>query len=624
MLKRCTFLILVFSLILLSCKDINYNDSYTVSVDSNIIGGTVSIASTQNTFRVGQPVMLSVEPKIGFALVDNSLSYYIGDIKYSLTKSSFYMPAANITLSADFVLLDSNVELRVKQTNVIFTQKISLETPRVYVEGFESTQYNLVWESNNQNVRVSQEGVIETSLLNEYIENVKITVTVFGSAISKVISVTHVPQSTFELADNGGTIIMLQGELTEDKKLYIPEAINDVKVIKIAERAFWYFGNTSGSAGKDRYENHPNAKEQLKSITQIHISGGIQGIGGAAFRDLPNVQFVMVFPLTPPRGFNTVEALPTNVFQNTGYTTSRSPRVFFKPEFFVPLESLELYKAITGWSEYASSMRTGMEKAVYTAEFTIAGADANPAFVIPNTLVTLQPKKLSTQGVQLKLPITLMNKETSQVFSQVASFSFIMPDFDISIFVDEKTAETEVLLFHQNGIGKDAVWAKYGEVIGSAFTKDDGTSVEAFNQKPRKQGYNFQGYFDDKLIGNKYFDHDMKGKEWDKNDYTITLYARWEAKTTKLTFNGNAADAENGPKGEYTATYDGDFPRINTPPHTRSGYIFDGYWTGSDPNARGRQIYHSDSVALKPFFAKWDLEDENIVLYAHWKQDQTK
>ncbi|HHV98444.1 MAG TPA: hypothetical protein GXX36_02525 [Clostridiaceae bacterium] len=73
---------------------------YTVSVDDMIIGGTI-IASL-NTAAAGETITLTIIPDAGKQLKAGSLKYNDGVVDHEISGTSFTMPAANVTVTAEF------------------------------------------------------------------------------------------------------------------------------------------------------------------------------------------------------------------------------------------------------------------------------------------------------------------------------------------------------------------------------------------------------------------------------------------------------------------------------------------------------------------------------------------
>lgn len=90
---------------------------------------------------------------------------------------------------------------------------------------------------------------------------------------------------------------------------------------------------------------------------------------------------------------------------------------------------------------------------------------------------------------------------------------------------------------------------------------------------------------------------------------TKELYAVWQANQYTLNFHAN------GGKGatSTTVTYDSPIQATGVTAPTRTGYVFDGYWTTST----GGTCYFDKDMKVVPQDKKWDI-DAHTTLYAHW------
>ena len=157
-------------------------------------------------------------------------------------------------------------------------------------------------------------------------------------------------------------------------------------------------------------------------------------------------------------------------------------------------------------------------------------------------------------------------------------------------------ANTYTVTLDKNGGtgGTDSVTATYDAAMPSATM-------------PTRTGYTFEGYYDAKTGGTKYYNADgTSAKKWNKTSNT-TLYARWTAKTYTVTLNKNGG---LGGTDSVTATYDAAMPSATMP--TRSTYTFEGYYDTSEATG-GTKYYNSDGSSAR----KWD-KTSNTTLYARW------
>ena len=153
------------------------------------------------------------------------------------------------------------------------------------------------------------------------------------------------------------------------------------------------------------------------------------------------------------------------------------------------------------------------------------------------------------------------------------------------------------------------------------FGKNGGTggsdSVSAVNGQampaataPTLSGWTFGGYWDTLALdekgnpkGKQYYDANMKSvRNWDKAS-TATLWAKW---TNKVTLGKNGG---TGGDSYVTCTRGQPMPKRTMP--TKTGYVFDGYWTTT--GAGGVKYYNADGTSAHA----WD-KSGNVTLWAKW------
>ena len=162
------------------------------------------------------------------------------------------------------------------------------------------------------------------------------------------------------------------------------------------------------------------------------------------------------------------------------------------------------------------------------------------------------------------------------------------------------SAQTYSVTFGKNGGtgGDNYVTATYGAAMPTPRTA------------PTLSGWTFAGYWDTLSLdekgnakGKQYYDASMKSvRVWDKKSAT-TLWAKW---TNKVTFGKNGG---TGGDSYVTCTKGQPMPKRTMP--TKSGYIFDGYWTST--GAGGVKYYNADGTSARA----WD-KSGNVTLWAKW------
>ena len=128
---------------------------------------------------------------------------------------------------------------------------------------------------------------------------------------------------------------------------------------------------------------------------------------------------------------------------------------------------------------------------------------------------------------------------------------------------------------------------------------------------PTRTGYTFGGYYDGMDgAGTKYYNADgSSANNWNHTGESFVLSAKWTANT--YTVNLDPQEGSGG-TGSVTVTYDAAMPSATMP--TRTGYIFCGYFTGT--NGGGIKYYNADGSSAHT----WDITTDNTTLYAYWKK----
>ncbi len=129
-----------------------------------------------------------------------------------------------------------------------------------------------------------------------------------------------------------------------------------------------------------------------------------------------------------------------------------------------------------------------------------------------------------------------------------------------------------------------------GSTVASQSVRYGSKATQPTN--PTRTGYTFQGWYTAKNGGTKYdFSQTVTSG--------ITLYAHWSVNSYILTFDGNSGEtSESSRTVQYGSQYGG------LPTATRTGYIFQGWYTAKD---NGSQVSSSTTMGAA-----------NTTVYAHW------
>jgi len=167
------------------------------------------------------------------------------------------------------------------------------------------------------------------------------------------------------------------------------------------------------------------------------------------------------------------------------------------------------------------------------------------------------------------------------------------------------TQNTYTVVYHANR-PSNASSTVGGTMANSVYTYDAATS-NLRNNAFALTGWNFAGWATSST-GAVVHGNQAAVLNWSPdNGAVINLYARWTARTFTVTL-----DRQGGAGGtaSVTATFDSAMPSA-TGPNVRTGYSFNGYWTGT--GGTGTQYYTNSMASART----WNIAN-TTTLYAHW------
>ena len=172
--------------------------------------------------------------------------------------------------------------------------------------------------------------------------------------------------------------------------------------------------------------------------------------------------------------------------------------------------------------------------------------------------------------------------------SQRTSSTKVQITTDITLYA-RWTANTYTVIFDAQGgnVSPASATVTYAAAYGTLPT-------------PTRTGYTFKGWYTATTGGSK-----ITATTAVVITATQTLYARWTAKTYKVTFSANGGSVDTSSK---TVTYDAAYGDLPTP--TRTGYAFAGWYTTS---SGGTEVTGETTVKITAA----------QTLYAHWTAKQS-
>jgi uncharacterized repeat protein (TIGR02543 family) len=166
---------------------------------------------------------------------------------------------------------------------------------------------------------------------------------------------------------------------------------------------------------------------------------------------------------------------------------------------------------------------------------------------------------------------------------------------------------TQITLDHQGGSssGFNMTIAQFGVAMPTANLAI-----------PTQTGLIFQGYYElPNGQGTRYYTATMtSANNWNKVDATFTIFAHWTSTQSNITFNKQQG---TGGTDGVIAHHGQPMPagsHVTAP--TRSGYIFEGYWT--TPSGAGIQYYLPNMASARA----WVTTGSDVTLYARWTADE--
>ena len=134
---------------------------------------------------------------------------------------------------------------------------------------------------------------------------------------------------------------------------------------------------------------------------------------------------------------------------------------------------------------------------------------------------------------------------------------------------------------------------------------------------PTKTGYTFGGYWGAPGgSGPQYYNADGSSTQnWDNENATYTLFAKWTAKTTTVSFSQSGEGyGSGGQVATKTATYDAAMPTPISCPTAANGYAFMGYYSAA--GGEGTKYYDADGTSAN----NWNQDATTATVYAYFKQ----
>lgn len=180
-------------------------------------------------------------------------------------------------------------------------------------------------------------------------------------------------------------------------------------------------------------------------------------------------------------------------------------------------------------------------------------------------------------------------------------------DTDFTIYAHWTRTEFQITLDANEG-------KFYGDSDIMTIPIVDGSFDPTAMDAPERNGYDFQGFYDQIIGGTNYIDRymtltgDGQNKDWNDN---IKLYAHWDAKLIKITFDlaGGTIDDDLMKALNMAIRFNESFDLSGFAIPLKTDFVFDGFF---DEDGKQYISPKLDSVSV------WD-KSQDSTLIAHWK-----
>ena len=158
---------------------------------------------------------------------------------------------------------------------------------------------------------------------------------------------------------------------------------------------------------------------------------------------------------------------------------------------------------------------------------------------------------------------------------------------DITLYAKFEIVKYQIIFATNGGEEKESIELEYGKEIPNITD-------------PTRIGYTFKGWYNDPDLTSIFSEEVMPNRD-------ITLYAKWEANTYRITFNTNGGSKVEAYEAEYNTP-------IAAPSNPyKEGYKFAGWYSDSELT----KLYTFNRMPAKniTLYAKWVNNSKNVISY---------
>ena len=318
---------------------------------------------------------------------------------------------------------------------------------------------------------------------------------------------------------------------------------------------------------------------------------------------------------------------------NSAITATASPS-FSSGDYVLDATSVTFNKGTTktgytwdGW--YSKSDGTGTKHSATDGSWTSSSRDANLSVYACYNLVTYTITYNLNGGSNpvSPAPATSYNIESAAITLPTPTKTGYTFN---GWYTNEALTAGPVTTISTGSTGNKTYWAKWTPkqttitLNNQDATTPGSTEVTATYDAempaitlPTKTGYTFGGYWGAPGgSGPQYYNADGSSTQnWDNENATYTLFAKWTAKTTAVSFSQSGEGYGSGGQGATkTATYDAAMPTPISCPTAANGYAFMGYYGAA--GGEGTKYYNADGTSAN----NWNQDATTATIYAYFKQ----
>lgn len=276
---------------------------------------------------------------------------------------------------------------------------------------------------------------------------------------------------------------------------------------------------------------------------------------------------------------------------------------------YTSANTVYMYKAAITYTGYRTTVLPRTETILSWSAPSVTAYKASTTNDFPT--LTAEPASLTGIVYQSSNPsvatidaysgaITVKTTGTTTITASFGGDATYAPAVDASYTLTVSEYKTNVTLDSNGGNGGS-----------SSVTATLGAAMPSMT-KPSKTGHTFQGYYiDSECTGKQYYSASgTSANNWDIQEATATLYAKWTVDEYNVTLNVNGGTINSGNVTKYTYGVGATLP-TNV---TKTGYTFGGWYTSSTFSGSAVTTISTTDTGAKTFYAKWDAKTYTVTL----------